>query len=93
MIYEKKCPYCGIEFKTDRENQIFCCLACVNKGRASNDRGNFDHSLEWKRHHGKWDCPYQESVGCYVRNCDKCGWNPDVAKARLKKYMEEHHEG
>lgn len=35
---------------------------------------------------------YPESVICGERNCTNCGWNPVVAKARLEKFLEEHHE-
>ena len=93
MIYERVCPVCGTSFKTERETQVYCRRACVNKGRPSNNRGNYDHSLEWTRVNGEWECPYNTECSCTVRHCDKCGWNPDVAKARLDKYMEEHHEG
>ncbi len=93
MIYDKKCPNCGLEFRTDREKQVYCCKACANMGRQRNE--GFDTSLEWYKdsEFGKWVCPYALNVGCYVRNCTTCGWNPDVAKARLDKYLGEHHEG
>ena len=93
MIYDKKCPVCQIEFKTNIENKVYCCHSCANKGRYRNgvQRGNFDKSLEWTRTDGRWECPYNLEVSCTVRNCHKCGWNPDVAKARTEKYMEENN--
>ena len=32
------------------------------------------------------DCKYNAGVGCEPnhRHCQKCGWNPDVAKVRLR---------
>lgn len=35
----------------------------------------------------KEECPHNEGVWCArCRNdCDKCGWNPEVVKARLRK--------
>lgn len=32
-------------------------------------------------------CPNNSAVSCHpsARNCAACGWNPDVAKARLEK--------
>lgn len=41
-------------------------------------------------------CPYNEGVVCapidwrgraVERNCDACGWNPEVAKARMEKRL------
>lgn len=89
MIYQHRCPYCGNEYKTDKEDQIFCSKHCSNKGRQLYDRGDFDISLDWKRssEDGKWFCPYQNYVSCTVRKCTTCGWNPIVAKARLNKIM------
>lgn len=94
MVYTKNCPHCGIWFKTPRYDQIFCSKRCGCAGRGerlSSGPEKFDESLDWKRYYGKWVCPYQDNVGCYARNCDKCGWNPDVAKARLEKYKEENN--
>lgn len=31
---------------------------------------------------GKWVCRYNEGVSCKDRRCDRCGWNPLVAKIR-----------
>ena len=86
-IYTKICPKCGIEFKTVRGYQKYCSTACSNRHRGQ-DKGDFDPSLDWKRDHddGKWKCPYQSSVGCFVRECSRCGWNPEVAKARTEAY-------
>jgi hypothetical protein len=52
--------------------------------------------LEWNRSttdESLWQCPYQRNVECSCRNCDRCGWNPEVAKARLDKIMGVTHEG
>ena len=34
-----------------------------------------------------FQCPYNEACSCdpKKRRCNRCGWNPDVAKARLEK--------
>jgi uncharacterized C2H2 Zn-finger protein len=95
MVYEKKCPNCGLVFRTARENQTYCCKSCGNIGRRKNDKGEHDTSLEWVKdtEFGKWVCPYNQGVGCYDRNCITCGWNPEVAKARLDKYLGVDHEG
>ena len=98
MIYEKTCPVCECNFRTTRENKEYCCHSCANKGRALKavNKGNYDESLDWFRHDGRWECPYESAVSCEIRNCDKCGWNPEVAKARLEAYNKkwrESHEG
>lgn len=31
-------------------------------------------------------CRYNAHVECEVRNCGTCGWNPAVAKARIKAF-------
>lgn len=96
MVREVKCERCGLVFKTPYKGQRFCSHSCANRGAnyvPKETKENYDTTLEWNTYYGRWDCPYQEGVGCHVRNCNKCGWNPDVAKARLEKYMGVTHEG
>ena len=91
MIYEKKCPHCGTVFKTPYENQVWCCHTCANRGRRLSEKGDFDHSLVWEKDaEKKWICPYQQNIGCKIRNCTTCGWNPKVAKARSKAFKEKY---
>jgi hypothetical protein len=90
-LYEKICPTCGKEFKTTRPHQKYCCHSCSNRFRNA-DYGNFDKSLEWKRSttdESMWQCPYQINVECSCRNCDRCGWNPKVAKARTEAFARK----
>ena len=39
----------------------------------------------------KYSCKYNEGVGCgpFNHKCEKCGWNPEVAKARLEKFCKK----
>ena len=37
-----------------------------------------------------WKCVNNEHVTCRDRNCEKCGWNPKVAEARLEKIRSGH---
>ena len=37
-------------------------------------------------------CPHNEFVVCSMKKCTRCGWNPDVAKARLEKIRQERQE-
>lgn len=95
MVREVICERCGVTFKTPYKYQRFCSHSCANRGVNYIDariEEKYDTNLNWTTYRGKWECPYHECVGCYVRNCDKCGWNPEVAKARLEK-MGVHHEG
>lgn len=98
MIYEKTCPTCGTVFKTDRIVAKFCCHRCANSSVKFIGKEKFDPDIEWYRvptDKHKWQCPYETEVACKLRRCDKCGWNPEVAKERLeaynRKYMEEHY--
>ena len=33
------------------------------------------------------DCPYNNALECSVKNCTRCGWNPEVAQRRLDKIL------
>lgn len=47
-----------------------------------------DH--EWKKDtNGKYICQYNDACSCYVPNCSCCGWNPEVARRRLKEYIRK----
>jgi hypothetical protein len=87
-----KCVACGCEFmvypsETDRK---YCSLKCSNGHRRVIERGEFDHSLTWERTTDrKWLCPYQDSVSCSTRECVRCGWNPEVMKARNEAIMRK----
>lgn len=37
-------------------------------------------------------CDYQEFVECEKKKCSECGWNPEVAKARLEAIIEKMKE-
>lgn len=83
-IYEKKCPYCGCEFKTVYRHQKNCSKICSNRGGYGT--AGFDKSLEWEKDiDDKWQCPYNAEVSCKTRKCQKCGWNPEVAEARRER--------
>lgn len=38
---------------------------------------------------GKIICPYNRECRCTVLECEKCGWNPEVAERRLEKLREQ----
>ena len=42
---------------------------------------------EIKRERGSYVCPYNGECRCIRLECKSCGWNPEVAKARMDKFM------
>ena len=38
---------------------------------------------------GKYICQFNNACRCDIPECDKCGWNPTVAKRRIRKAREE----
>jgi hypothetical protein len=91
------CQGCGKPYKADRTTRVFCSHSCAAMNRSKKcGSSHCDSSLEWKRKESNelmWECPYNKSVDCSFRKCDRCGWNPEVAKARLEKIMEARREG
>lgn len=59
---------------------------CQGRGLGKLDEGMYKWTKEPTG--GLWNCRYQRFVHCEDRNCAKCGWNPDVAKARSEKILE-----
>ena len=39
----------------------------------------------------KHSCKFNEGVDCspFNRHCERCGWNPELAKARLEKFCNK----
>ena len=47
-----------------------------------------DH--EWKKlQNGQFVCRYNDACSCVVPNCGCCGWNPEVARRRLREFIEK----
>lgn len=90
--FKKVCRACGKEYVTERKDQVYCSLKCSNGVGKHQKVESHDASLEWVRSQtgqNRWLCPYQECVSCRTRNCEKCGWCPTVATARLKAVYEK----
>ena len=86
-MYEFICEYCGKTVITENmwEGRKFCDRACAAKGRNKPKQIYFGEVLP---RNPTGECVFQpESIECHRMNCDNCGWNPEVAKARLDKIM------
>ena len=62
------CKNCGKEISGDRK---YCSLRC-NKAYKQRQYYKNNHLL----------CVHNEAVVCKLRNCQRCGWNPDVEASR-----------
>ena len=93
-MYEYTCVECGkvmtVRYKS--LTQKFCSRYCSLKHYNNTRSGTFwnDHNEPADNTNHTGECIFQpESIECYKRKCSSCGWNPEVAKARLDKIMEE----
>ncbi len=81
-MYEFTCEYCGKVVEVERKWQVqrFCDKSCA---------ASYRNKLMAGKNPTPGDCIYQpESIMCDRRKCSKCGWNPEVAHARLEAIME-----
>ena len=79
-MYEYTCVNCGKVVKVQRKWQLktFCSKSCAVAYR---------YKVKYEQQGGS--CIYHPvGVICYRQECSKCGWNPEVAQARLEKIME-----
>lgn len=87
-MYEFNCEYCGKlrRVASRHDASRFCSRSCAKK-------------WEWEQKgaaivEGFFECVYQpESIMCDRKICSKCGWNPEVAKARLEAITGKAKEG
>jgi hypothetical protein len=78
----KICVTCGSEFPAKVEHQKYCSALCSSRART-----DYYASRYKNRRAIDCGCAYNVEVECFEHNCGNCGWNPEVAKARLDKYM------
>lgn len=83
------CNYCGKKFTGGNPSLVylFCSKSCAARGKYE---GKFDKSLNWEKEGYLWKCPYNDGAHCRSRVCDRCGWNPEVAKKRSEKIREAY---
>ena len=90
MAIEKECLYCGKKFIADREARKFCSRSCSSGIRGSyvfdEEAGLYDENTNG------FQCQYNPGVICYSMECEQCGWNPEVAKARLEAFKRKGME-
>ena len=56
-----------------------------------NLESHVDTEFGWKKfREGLWQCKYYPDgeIGCTNRQCDTCGWNPEVSEARTAAIMK-----
>ena len=47
--------------------------------------------MEWEMDEdGKFVCRFNEGCHCDLPTCGCCGWNPEVARKRLRQWLEEN---
>ena len=79
-MYEFSCVHCGKVVKVERKWQVqtFCSKSCAISYR---------HKMRFEQQGGC--CIYHPmGVMCDRHLCSNCGWNPEVAQARLERIME-----
>lgn len=77
-----KCRYCGKEFAQVRSSHVYCCSLCKDRARS----GKAPEELP-----PEMICRFNNGVMCNPngRTCQKCGWDPKVAAARLRRIRKE----
>ena len=74
-----KCKGCGKEFKANSQYRKFCDAVCYDRY----------HRIKNTPIPREVACRYADGVVCSKRDCEKCGWNPKTADARLEKFHAE----
>lgn len=84
----ERCEYCGQELVYTQKR--YCSQTCAARHRRGVKLVDVDMGHAWvELADRRWRCRYQETVSCVDRDCENCGWNPSVAKARSKRIMEQ----
>ena len=78
------CDVCGTVFSTNRDDKIRCSRRCANIAANRAKRKRMKTNTD--------SCPHNEHLVCEVHNCSQCGWNPEVAQARLERIVAKRKE-
>ncbi len=79
-MYEYTCAYCGKVVQVERKWQVrtLCSKSCAAF-----------YATKKRKEQPGGSCIYEPvGVECDRQVCSKCGWNPEVAHARLERIME-----
>ena len=70
------CAECGAKSidNSPQQNKKFCSKRCLDR--------YYDKQRQKPK---EAECKYNDGVLCARRKCEKCGWNPEVEKARKEK--------
>lgn len=96
-MIEKNCEWCGkvMLLTPAKKNQRFCSHSCSAQSARQN---HVDTEFDWKKFRdGLYECKYYPGgeIGCTNRQCDTCGWNPEVRERRdreIRNKMEALNE-
>ena len=77
----RTCLVCGKEYIAKAPHQKYCSTLCQSRSRS-----DYHARKHKKRKKIEIICPYNIELICYQQTCGECGWNPEVAKARLQAY-------
>jgi endogenous inhibitor of DNA gyrase (YacG/DUF329 family) len=94
-IVDWTCPLCGDVIRiyaSQAETRRFCSRRCygISQRSTTEEKKDYDDSISWFREHRRYVCPYQENVGCDVRHCSTCGWNPEVKAKRDEEIRRKY---
>lgn len=87
-MYEFTCAVCGKVKQVTRRDYVgtYCSRSCAAKAREAKKE-----TVRLKSTGGR--CVYNPiGVNCDFLECENCGWNPEVAQARLERIMEGMNE-
>lgn len=76
------CQYCGVNFNR-KDFRWYCSQTCANRHRGKRKEG-----AVLVRPEPPNACKNNPGLACDVHTCARCGWNPKVAEARTRAYME-----
>ena len=78
------CGWCGRPFQSARKSHLYCSKDCCSAATYVANKKPIPLELA---------CPFNREVVCAMHTCSKCGWNPEVSKARLDAILAGMKEG
>lgn len=78
MAVRIQCKGCGKYFTAKSEYRKFCDAACYDRF----------HKIKNAPIPTEVACRFSDGVVCDKQECEKCGWNPEVAERRVAQIRE-----